>query len=425
MKYTVKKLKDKAEITFNLTPEEWEDAINEAYKKHKGDYSIPGFNKGRAPRKMIEKHYGDTVFFDDALDGWFYKHYFEVLSKEKDIAPVDAPHLKMEKLDSTGVVLVAAVEVKPEVKLGAYTGIVIERTEPKVTAKEVDAELAKMQQNRARFVEVEREAKTGDFVTIDFEGSIDAKPFEGGSAKDYELELGSKSFVDTFEEQIAGMKIGETRDIKIVFPDNYPVEKLAKKETIFKVSLKTVKEKTLPALDDAFASDTSEFETLKDLKEDIKKKLLETKTQEQQEEQESKLIEKITANAKVEISETLINNQIDDYIEAFEYKLKGQGLNIDDFFKYTNSSMEKLRESRREDAKKTAKTRLVLEAILEKENITVTDKDIEDKFNEFNKDKPSTIDDIRKTLGDEQMSYFENNVLLNKLMTFFKKNNTI
>ncbi len=426
MKYELKTLKDKkVEIEISLDAKEWETAIEDAYKKTKGKFNIHGFRKGAAPRKVIEKTYGPSIFFEDAIDGCFYRYYFEILQKETSVEPIDAPALSIKSIDENGLVIVATVECKPEVTLGDYKGLTIKKDAVKIGEKEVKAELDRMVSSRARFIEVsDRAVENGDLATIDFSGSIDGVKFEGGTATDYDLEIGSHSFIDNFEDQIIGMNIGDKKDVNVTFPKNYHVDELKNKPAVFEVTVKAIKTKQLPELNDEFASEVSEFETLADLKADIKTKLTEQAEHEAMHKQEADLIDAVTANAKVEVPEVMVEHQIDDFINEFEYRLGYQGLRLEDYLKYLGQTMEELRASRKEDAAKSVKTRLVLEAIVKAENLDVTDADVEEKYNE-GKEKKKTIEEIRKELKSEQIAYMQNGILMNKLMKLLKENNTL
>lgn len=425
MKYTLTQLEDKrSQVTINVSKKEWEDALSNAYEKNKGKYSVQGFRKGHVPRKVVEKTYGDTVFFEDAIDDCFYRYYFEILSKEPSLQPVDYPQINVSKIDDNGLELVLKIVNKPEVTLGEYKNLTVEKEEIKVDAHDVEHELEHMREHHARYVEVERPAKLGDTVGIDFSGSVDGKKFDGGTATDYDLELGSKSFIDTFEDQLVGLKAGDKKDVNVTFPENYHVESLKAKPAVFEVTIKSVKEKQYPELNDSFADEASEFSTLDELKKDIEKKILERKTREAQSKAENKLIDKIVDSSTVDVPEVMVDNQVEDYIKDFERRLAYQGLSLDGYLEFAKTSLDELRKSRREDAKRTVKTRLVLEKILKQESITVTDKDLEQKFNENAKDKKS-IEEIKKTMGEEQFNYFENSLLLNKLMSFLKQNNNL
>ena len=426
MKYTKKTLEDKrVQINLSLDSKEWEDAIQSAYEKNKSKYSVQGFRKGHAPRKVLEKTYGASLFFDDAIDGCFYRYYFEILSKEKDIQPVASPEIDIKSIGEKGLELILTITVKPDVELGEYKGLTVEKKKVTVTKAEVDKELQAMLESSVKYVEVDREIKNGDIATIDFSGSVDGVKFDGGTATDFDLEIGSKSFIDTFEDQLIGLKKGDKKDVKVTFPAEYHEASLKGKPSVFEVEIKAIKEKQYPELNDAFASEVSEFETLKDLTEDKKKKMLQAKQKEEDAQAENKLIDMIVDNAKVEVPQAMIEQQVEDYIKDFEYRLAYQGLSLEGYLKYANTTIADLKKSREEDAKKTVKTRLVLEQIMLNEKIDVTDKDIEDKFNLTNPDKPKTIEEIKKSMNPQQFNYFENSVLLNKLMHFLKENNKL
>lgn len=424
MKYTIEKQKTQFKIEMTLDKKEWEDANEQAYQKTKGRFNIQGFRKGKAPRRVIEQTYGTGVFFEDAIDGCFYKYYFEVLQKEPQIQPIDSPDIDIKDISDKGITLIVKVENKPEVKLGDYKNITIAKDEVKVGAKEIKAELDKMAQSRAKFVEVERAVKNGDITTIDFSGSIDGVKFEGGTGLDYDLEIGSKSFIDTFEEQIIGMKVGEQKDINVKFPENYHSEELKGKPATFEVKVKAIKEKVVPVVNDKFAEDCSEFSTLEELKKSIEKKLKDNADAEAVHKQEQEIIEKVTDNATVDIPEVLVKRQVEDFLKDFEYRLSYQGLKLDDYVKYMGTTVEQMKKDKEEDAKKTVKTRLVLEELIIKEKLDVTEEDILNKYNE-NKDKKVTMEELKKQVTDDQLAYMENGLLLNKVIKFLRENNNL
>lgn len=430
MKYEKKELKDnKYELTMTLDAKEWEEAVEQAYQKNKGKYSVQGFRKGHTPRKVLEKTYGENMFYEDAIDGSFYRYYFEMLSKEKEIQPVAAPDLDIKEISKEkGLTLVVTVQCKPDVEMGEYKGLEIKATEVKVTKKDVDAEIDKAVKSQVKFEEVtDRAVKVGDIATIDFSGSIDGVKFDGGTATDYDLEIGSHSFIDNFEDQLVGLKVGDSKDVKVNFPENYHQESLKGKPAVFAVTVKAIKEKKYPEVNDEFASSVSEFETLADWKKDIETKLKEKAKVEAERKQENDLVEKVVSNCKVNIPDVMVEQQLEDYIEDFSRNLQYQGLSLEGYLMYTGSTIEQLKASRREDAKKTVKTRLVLEQIIEKEKLAVTDKDVEKKFNEkvLDGETKKTIEEIKKEMGPEQFAYFQNSLLLNKLITFLKKNNNL
>lgn len=428
MKYTKKILQDKrTEVTINIDKKEWEEAQNEAYNKTKGKYSVQGFRTGHAPRKVIEKNYGDTVFFDEAINNCFYRYYFEFLGKERDIEPVATPEIIVNKIDDNGLELALRITTKPEVTLGAYTGLTVAKEKVTVSEDEVAHELEHLRESRVKFETVDTNVKLGDIATIDFVGSIDGVKFEGGTATDFDLEIGSHSFIDNFEDQLIGLKKGDKKDVLVTFPENYHEPKYKGKEAKFEVTIKEIKEKKLPELCDAFADEVSEFSTLKELEESTRKKLLDAKEKADKAKSENKLIDMIVDGASADIPQVMIDAQVDEFIEDFEHRLSHQGLNLNSYLEYAKTTLEDLKKSRQDDAKKTAKTRLVLEKIIEKEKIDVTDKDIEEKYNEFNTEdkKKKSNEEIKKQMGEEQYNYFVNSLLLNKLMKFLTSHNSL
>ena len=425
MEYTKEVLADKrVKFTIKMTSEEWQKALQDAYEHTKGKYRVQGFRAGKAPRKVIEKEYGDTVFYDEALNNSFYVYYNEVLNKEK-MEVVGNPKLDVEKIDETGVTLVITTEVYPEVTLGAYTGLTVEKEEVKVSAAEVNAELKLMQDKAGRMVVVEREAKNGDTLVIDFVGKKDGVAFEGGTAKGYELKLGSGTFIPGFEDQLVGVKAGEEKLVNVTFPKEYPAEDLADKPCTFEVTVHEVREKVLPELDDEFAKNVSEFDTMEEYKKSIKEQLKKEKEQKAEQKAEEKLLEMITENAKVEIPEVMVEEQAHEFIHQFAHQLEHQGLNIDDYVKYMNTTVEALEKSRMDDARKTVKTRLVLEAIMKKEGISLSKEELDKAVEDQAKFNGIDVEEFKKTMHDHYLQQIANNLILNKLFDFLKKNNNM
>jgi trigger factor len=406
-----------------ISPEEWEKYVEQAYEETKDKYVVEGFRKGKAPRKMIEKTYGSNIFFDEAIDIAFNHEYQQILAKE-GVDPIDYPKLKLESFDEKGLVIVAEVETMPEVVLGKYTGLEIEKHEHELEEGRVEKELEQMRQNRARFVTVERQAQMGDVVTIDFVGSVNGVEFEGGKAEDYRLELGSKTFIDNFEEQIVDMQIGQTKDINVTFPENYGATELAGKKATFKVTLTKVEQKELPELDDEFASSVSEVETLEQLKEDIRKNLQASLEQHLKQENENNLLDAIVQNSQVEVPQVLVDRQIELFIKDFETRLSFQGAKLEDYLSWTGSTLEQLKEQQVERAKQTVKTRLVIEKLIEKENLFVTEQEMDAKVKELADKYKKEVADYKKSLGEKQLQYFENQLLMDKVFGFLMANNT-
>lgn len=427
MSYKItKKEKNNYEVEITISAEEWENAVEATYQADKNRFSVQGFRKGKAPRKVIEKNYGEMVFFDGAFERAFSEEYGKFLDENKDFEPIVQPDVKIDKFGKEGLVVTASVAGVPEVKLGAYTGLTVKKECKKATKKEVDDELKMVAERSARFVDAsDDEAKMGDFATIDFVGMVDGEIFEGGSATNYRLELGSKSFIDTFEDQIVGMKVGDNKDVNVTFPANYGAENLQNKPAVFKVTLEKIERKQLPEINDAFASNVSEFETLEDYKKDIEKRMNIKKEQEAERKLENDLIEKIVDASEVEVPEILIERQLDMFIKDLEARLSYQGLKLDQYLGYLGTDVQKLREERKEQAKQSCKTRLVLEELIKKENLYVTDEELNAKLQEMADLYKKDLEEYKKTLDNKTVAYFENDILMKKLLDFLKANNTI
>ena len=424
MEYKIKKLpKSEVEIEITLNKEDWEKEVNNAYEKNKGKYNIEGFRKGKAPRKVIEKLYGPAVFYDDAISEAFYNSYVEIATKEETLEPVANPALDVKSVDENGVVFVATVAVKPEVKLTKYTKFGVKPHDHKVTDKDVEEELKKAQEQNARLEDVSRAIKVGDIANIDFEGSIDGVAFDGGKSEGFDLEIGSHSFIDTFEDQLVGLKAGDTVDVKVTFPKEYHAEELKGKPAVFAVKVNAVKEKVLPELDDAFASDVSEFETLAEYKADIKAHLEEHMKEHIRIALENEILDKVTENMEVEIPEAMVENELDNIFKDLEYRLMYQGLRLEDYATYLGKSLEDMRNEKREDALKSVKIRLALQEIIELEKITFTDKEVDEKVKEMAKSANKTIKEYKNSLSEQHLNYIKNDILMSKLMNFLVENN--
>lgn len=424
MKYELaKKEKNIVELEVSLTPDEWKKEVDDAYNRTKDKYTVEGFRKGKVPRKVIENMYGPNVFYEDALSETFGKAYDEVLKKEKDLDPIDAPSLSVKKLDDKGVVILAKIPVMPEVKLGKYKGLGIHVEPKKVTDKDVKAELEHAQMHHARLVEKDGAVEMGDVADINFEGFIDGVAFQGGKAENYELEIGSKQFIDTFEEQLVGVKAGETKDVNVKFPDNYQAEELKGKPAKFVVTVNAVKKKELPAIDDAFASDVSEFETLAEYKKHIKEHLEQHAVENAKIETENKIIDAIVKDIKVELPDSLVEHELDHIMQDMEYRLMYQGLKLEDYANYINKTVDEIRKDRKKDAEKSLKIRLAMQQILKEEKIDVTKEDVDAKIKELAKSAQKTIKEYKEGLTDERINYIKNDLLMDKLLNFLVENN--
>ena len=322
MNYTIEESKGEVKISFTLDAKEWDDSLNKAYIKNKSRFNIPGFRKGHATRKMIEKMYGEGVFFDDAFNDAFYEAYSKALGEHDEIFPVDDPKVDIDGIDENGVKFHAVVTVKPEVTLGEYKGIKVDKVEYNVTADDVNAEIDRARKQASRKVEVEgRAVENGDIVNLDYSGSVDGVKFEGGTASNQELTIGSHAFIPGFEEQMVGMTVGETRDLNVPFPTDYHAKELAGKDSVFTVTVNKILKEEMPELNDEFAKDVSKFDTLAEYKADVEKRLQEGNDRRANAENENALIEAVTATSSVEIPQCMIDSQIDYLVRDMEYRL--------------------------------------------------------------------------------------------------------
>lgn len=413
--------KNKVKITITVDAETFKKANHSAYLKARGSINIQGFRKGKAPMPIIIQRFGESVFYEDAFDIVFPEIYSEAL-KEHDIQPIERPSIDIAEIGDKGVKFTCEVTVMPEVKLGKYKGVKIDVPEYKVTAKEVNAEIDQELQKIARWVDVERVAKKGDKATIDYKGFVDNNAFEGGEAQGHVFEIGSGSFIPGFEDQVIGMKIGEEKDIMITFPEKYHSEELKGKKAKFEVKLHNIKEKELPELDDEFAKDVSEFDTLTEYKKDIKKNLTKQAKQHAESETESMLIKKIVNDSEVEIPDKMIEREIDYMVKDMGRRMSYQGINMDDYMKMTNTDIKTIREQFKADAQNRVKTQMVFSAIQKAESFEVTDEDIDAELKTIAQGGGQSVEDLKKTLNDDNINYLNDMALTKKTSAFLKEN---
>ena len=367
-------------VTFSVDKATFETAINKVYKKAVKNITIPGFRKGKAPRALVEKMYGKEVFYEDAINEIIPAAYTEAMEGNEDKV-VSRPEFDVETIDENGVVLTATYFVKPEVEIADYIGIPAERPVVKVTEEEVAEELKKVQMRNSRMIEVtDRAAQMDDITNIDFDGYVDGAAFDGGKAEGHELKLGSGAFIPGFEEQIVGKNIGEEFDVVVTFPADYHAENLAGKEATFKCKLNSIKFNELPALDDEFAKDVSEFDTLDEYKADILAKLTEQHTKQADAQVDEALIKALIEKLSAEIPEAMFDNEVENFVRDYDNRLRMNGLDLQTYFKYTGLDLDKLREQMRPDAERQVKTRLALEKIAALENIAVSEEETEAEY---------------------------------------------
>jgi len=385
MSLQVEKLeKNMAKLTIEVPAEEFDAAIKNAYNKNKNKFSIPGFRKGKAPLAMLEKMYGAGIFYEDAANEVIDASYPKAAEESKEEI-VSTPEIKVTQIEKgKAFIYEATVALKPEVTLGEYKGVEVKKAEAVVTDEDVENELTAARKKNGRLIDVEDGAiEDGDNTIIDFTGYIDDKTFDGGAGTDYPLVIGSHSFIEGFEDQLIGKKKGETCDVNVTFPAEYHADELAGKPAKFVVTIKEVKRNELPELNDEFASEVSDFDTLDEYKADIRKKLQEKKEQDAKVENENNVIEKVLENAQMELPQPMVDTQAREMVENYARRLQSQGLNINDYMKYTGMTPEKLMEQMRPEAEKRIKTRLVLEKVVEVENVEVSDEKLDEQINEI------------------------------------------
>ena len=408
MSEQVEKLeKNMAKLTIEVPADEFEAAIQEAYLKNKKRISLPGFRKGKVPRMMIEKMYGEGFFYEDAANAVIPKAY-EKAAMESEIEIVSRPEINVEQIGKgKDFIFTATVAVKPEVTLGQYKGLEYDEKPVEVTDEDLEQELKKVQEQNARTITVEdRAIANGDIAVIDFTGSVDGEEFEGGKGEDYELVIGSHSFIDTFEDQLIGKNTGDEVEVNVTFPEDYQAADLAGKPALFKVVIKAIKTKEVPELDDEFASDVSDFDTLDEYKEDLKKTILEKKEKAAKTAKENALVDKVIENAQMDIPEPMIELEVRQMADEFAQRMQMQGLSMEQYMQYTGLTSEKLLEEMKPNAEKKIKTRLVLEAVVDAEKIEVSAEELEAEYKKLADMYQMEVDKVKEimgTAGEENM----------------------
>ena len=416
MSYTVEKLeKNMAKITIEVAKEDFEKAMTEAYKKQKGKISVPGFRKGKVPMAYLEKVYGPAMFYEDAANACIQEAYPREIGAS-DLEIVSRPEIDVVQVEKgKPFIFTAEVALKPEVTLGDYMGIEIEKIPVEVTEQDMEEELKRIQMQNSRSVTVEdRGAELEDEVTIDFEGFIDGKAFEGGKGSDYPLKLGSHSFIDTFEDQLVGKKTGEEVEVAVTFPEDYQAADLAGKPAVFKVTVKGIKATELPELDDEFASEASEFETMEEYKEDIRKTLQVKKEGEAKREKESKVVEKIIENASMEIPEPMITTMQEQMVDEFAQRLSYQGLQLEQYLQFTGMDLDSFKEQCKPEALKRIQSRLVLEAVADAEQIEVTEEEMEKELEQMASTYQMDLERLKEVVGENESASMKRDIAVQK-----------
>ena len=425
MSFKVEQMEEKnmVKLVIESTAEEFEAGLNKAYNKDKNKISIPGFRKGKAPRKMIEQMYGAEVFYEDAANAIIPEAY-ATAAEESKLEIVSQPKISVVQLEKGKPFIFAAeVAVKPEVELGTYKGVEVEKADTEVTDADVEEELKKVQEQNSRTVTVEdRAVKDGDMTVIDFEGFVDGVAFEGGKGENYPLTIGSHSFIDNFEEQLIGMNIGEEKEINVTFPEEYHAENLAGKDAVFKVKVKEIKKRELPELDDDFASEVSEFDTMDEFRADVRKKLEEAAENKAKVETENAVIDKVIENAEFDLPDAMVETQIDNSVRDFAQRLSYQGMNLDMYMQYTGMTMDALRAQFAEQAKKQLSGSLVLEAIQKAEGIEAGPEEVELELVDMSKKYNMELDKLKELLGDAEKESIKKDLEIQKTITMIVNN---
>lgn len=395
--------KSMAKLTIEVGAEEFEAALDKAYKKNKNKITIPGFRKGKATRAVIERMYGDGFFYEDAANVLIPDAY-ESAAKESKLEIVAQPSIDVTQIEKgKPFIFTATVAVKPEVTLGDYKGIEVEKKTAEVTDEELQAEIDKVRESNSRMITVDdRAVQDGDITTIDFEGFVDGEPFEGGKGEDYPLTIGSHSFIDNFEEQLIGKNIGEETEVNVTFPEKYQAEELQGKPATFKVTIKEIKVKELPELDDDFAQDVSEFDTVDEYKEDLKKKLLENKEAALKREKEEDVVGKIIENATMEIPDPMVDTQVRQMVQEFSQRIQSQGLSLQQYMQFTGMTPESLTNELQPQALKRIQSRLVLEAVVDAEKIETSDEELEKELEKMAGMYQMEADKLKELVGEEE-----------------------
>ncbi len=400
LKNVEKQENNQVKLEITVEKNEFEAAIEKSYKKNAVRFNIQGFRRGRAPRKIIERAYGEGAFYEDAIN-FSYPDAYDAAVKEANIVPVDHPQVELVDINSDGYTFTALVTLKPEVKLGAYKGMEAVKETVEVTDEEVDAEIENRRKRNGRLETVERAAAEGDTVLIDFEGFVDGEAFEGGKGENHNLQLGSGQFIPGFEDQLVGTVAGDEKDVVVTFPEDYQAENLAGKEATFKCKVHEVKENILPELDGEFAKDISEFETLAEYREDLKEKMTANKQNSADAAFENALMEKLMDGMEADIPDCMVERQLDRIVEDFSYRMRAQGLTLEGYMQMTGSDMESFRANFRDRALTQVKSALALEAVAEQEGFTISDEDVEAEYNKLSEMYSTSVEELKSYMPAE------------------------
>ena len=417
--------KNTVEFSMEFTGEEFESAVIDAYRANKSRFSVPGFRKGKAPRSLIESHYGEGIFFEDAINQMFSSGYEKALT-ELNINVIDRPRTEFSEIrKGEGFTITIKVDAYPEFSVSDYKNVEIDRVPSEVPEEDVDKEIEALRKRNSRMIAAERPAKDGDTLIIDYAGFKGEEQFEGGTAERYQLKLGSNTFIPGFEEQLAGVLPGDERDVNVVFPEEYHAKELAGKEVVFKCKVHEVKEEELPLLDDDFAADVSEYDTLAELKGATRSRLESAAATKAENQMKNAVIEKVYNSNDVDIPDAMIEDEIDSIASEFDQQLRYQGMSIDKYFEYTKKDPAEFREELRDEAKKKVKTRMIVSKIADQEGFDATEEDMEKEVASLAERYKMDIDEVKKMVGPDKAGYIKNDIKLRKAVDFMFENAVI
>ncbi len=413
------------EANISLDSKEWQESLNSAYEKNKSKFNIPGFRKGHAPRNIIEKNYGEGAFVNEALDEVYYKAYTQILREHEEIRPIDAPKLEIKKLDNSGLDITLTIPCVPEFTLAKYKGLTFEKKKTEITDKDVEEEINKELLRASRLVETNKPVKNDDFVTLDFDGYIDGKQFDGGKAENYQLKVGSKSFIDNFEDQLIGLNIGDKKDVVVTFPSDYHQKDLSGKKATFKVEIKNIRERVMPILDEEFVSNSTEFESVDKYKENIRSRLIKDADERNELELDNDILDKVIDDTELTVPEVMVEEEFNRQMNGLNTQMQYQGIKLEDYVNYIGKTMDQFKEEVKNNSRRNVKGRLVLEKLIRDEHLDVIEKDIDQKLEEMAKNTGKTLEEFKKQVNNDMINHIANDILMKKLVEFLRNNNEI
>ena len=426
MKYDlIKKENGIVEATIQLDASEWSESVEKAYQKNKAKYTVQGFRKGHAPRNVIEKTYGQGVFMQDALDDVFYMAYSQILREHDEVKPYEAPKMDIKNMNENGIEIVLEIPSTPEFTLGEYKGMEFKKDVKEITDEQVQQAIDRELMRGSRLVETNKPVKNDDTVTLDFEGFVDGKAFEGGKAEKYQLKIGSHSFIDTFEDQLVGLNVGDEKDVNVTFPTEYHQADLAGKPAVFKVKIHNVRERIMPELNEEFVQNSSEFDTVEAYKNNIREQLVKQAEMNADIEVDNRMLDTIVDNTKVELPESMINTEADRMLRGFQAQLSYYGATLETYAQQIGRTVEEIKADQRIMAERQVKGRLVLEKLIRSENIDITEEEIDARIAEIAETQGAKFEEYKKNIGNDGINQIANEMLMKKLLDFLRQNNTI